>query len=867
MKQDGSNVTVDSAVPFESAARLVEPPQPPGSDSPDSQSSASQSSATQYQLWQDPAAAPADRAADLAARMTVREKVAQLYGVWVGADTEGGQVAPHQHDLAPAPADWAELIASGIGQLTRAFGTVPVEPAAGARAVANTQRQIVAAGRFGIPAMVHEECLTGLAAWRAPAFPSPLCWGASFDPELIERMGARIGRTMRGLGVHQGLAPVLDVARDLRWGRIEETVSEDPNLVALIGSAYVRGVESAGVVATLKHFVGYSASRAGRNLAPVSMGRRELADVILPPFEAALRAGARSVMNTYVDIDGVPVAADPEMLTGLLREELGFTGTVVADYFSIAFLRELHGAAATSGEAAALALAAGIDVELPTVNCYGEPLLEELAAGRVDIALVDRALHRVLVQKCQLGLLDPDWNPTPEVLAGAASVASGTDVADGAETGPEPVVDLDDAESRAIAGELARRSIVLLRNENSALPLRPGSRIALVGPRADEPGAMLGCYSFPMHVGVNHPDVPIGLRVPTLLEALSEDPADYAISYAQGCPVLGGDDASIEAAVEAALGAEVCVAVLGDRAGLFGAGTSGEGCDATDLRLPGRQEELLEALLDTGTPVVLVLLVGRPYELSRQVDRLAAVVCGFYPGEEGAPALADVLSGRIDPSGRLPVGFPAAGANQPSTYLAAQLGRVNDGSSVDPTQLFPFGHGLSYAPASWVSVGQRSPRLWPTGGSFRIEVALRNDVGFPVSEVVQVYLHDPVAEVARPVQLLIAAVRVDLAPEAERSVLIDLHADLTSYTGRNGRRRVEPGEVELRIGASSTDIRATLRLALDGPVREVGHERVLFPEISYGESGAPGFDAPVLEAPGFDAPAFDTPVFDATPQA
>lgn len=357
----------------------------------------------------------------------------------------------------------------------------------------------------------------------------------------------------------------------------------------------------------------------------------------------------------------------------------------------------------------------------------------------------------------------------------------------------------------------------------------------MVGPRADEPGAMLGCYSFPMHVGPHHPDVPFGVRVPTLLEALQGDPAGYKVSFTQGCPVLGGDDASIAAAAETAREADVCVAVLGDRAGLFGGGTSGEGCDATDLRLPGRQEELLEALLATGTPVVLVLLVGRPYELSRQVDRLAAAVCGFYPGEEGASALADVLSGRVDPSGRLPVGFPSAGANQPSTYLAAQLGRLNDGSSVNPTPLFPFGHGLSYTPASWLRVIQRSPRVWPTDGTCRVEVTLRNDADRPISEVVQVYLHDPVAEVARPVQQLIAAARVDLPPDTERGVVIDLHADLTSYTGRDGRRRVEPGEVELRIGASSADIRATLRLSLDGPVRESGHRRVLHAEVSHGD--------------------------------
>jgi beta-xylosidase len=762
------------------------------------------------EVWRDSTAATAVRVGDLISRMTLREKIAQLYGVWVGIDDTDGEMAPHQHDQGNPPADWDALVGYGIGQLTRAFGTKPVDPRIGARAVVRSQRQIMAAGRFGLPAMVHEECLTGLAAWQATAYPAPLCWGASFDPELVERMGARIGRQMRALGVHQGLAPVLDVVRDLRWGRVEEAIGEDPYLVGTIGSAYVRGLESAGVVATLKHFVGYSASRAGRNLAPVSAGRRELADVLLPPFEMALLAGARSVMNSYSDIDGVPVAADPTLLTDLLRDTYGFTGTVVSDYFAVAFLRDLHGVAADAADAAGQALAAGIDVELPTVNCYGDPLVGAVEAGEVDEALIDRALTRVLTQKCELGLLDADWSPETPALGG---------------------IDLDDAPSRQLARELAHRSIVLLRNEKT-LPLTPGRRIALVGPRAAQAGAMLGCYSFVLHVGVHYPDVPMGIEVPTVLDALRADPAGHTVSYAEGCPVLGGEDAGIAEAARLAEQADVCVAVLGDHAGLFGLGTSGEGCDAVDLRLPGRQEELLEALLATGTPVVLVLLVGRPYELSRQIDRLAAVVCGFFPGEEGAAALADVLNGRVDPAGRLPVSFPAAGANQPATYLAAPLGTRGSVSTVDPTPLFPFGHGLSYAPATWVEVSRCGPAEWPTDGTCRLTVTLRNDHELATSEVVQVYLHDPVAEVARPVQQLIAAPRVDLAPGETRTVSIELHADLTSYTGRAGRRQVDAGAVELRVGASSVDIRAVLPATLTGPRREVGFDRVRHPDVT-----------------------------------
>jgi beta-glucosidase len=763
---------------------------------------------TPAELWRDPHAAVTDRVRDLMARMSLPEKIAQLQGIWVGIDS-AGEMAPHQHDLIVRPPDFDELTRHGIGQLTRVFGTRPIAPEVGAHSLARSQRQIIASTRFGIPAMVHEECLTGLAAWQATAFPSPLCWGASFEPDLVRRMTAAIGRSMRRLGVHQGLAPVLDVARDLRWGRVEETIGEDPHLVGTIGAAYVAGLESEGVVATLKHFAGYSASRAGRNLAPVSIGPRELADVLLPPFEMALHAGARSVMNSYTDNDGVPVAADPAMLTDLLRDRYGFTGTVVADYFAIPFLYRLHAVATDRADAAAQALAAGIDVELPTVDCYGDPLLTAVQEGRVDEALVDRALTRVLSQKCELGLLDPDFSPEPD-------------------TGGDGI-DLDDAESRGLARELAERSIVLLRNEG-VLPLTERRRVALVGPRANEPGAMLGCYSFPLHVGVHHPEVPMGIDVPTVLDALGQE---HDVEFAAGCTVTGGSDSELEAAVEAARRAEVCVAVLGDEAGLFGAGTSGEGCDASDLKLPGRQEELLEALIATGTPVVLVLLSGRPYELSRQVDRLAAVVCGFYPGEEGATALAGVLSGRVNPSGRLPVSFPGTGASQPSTYLTAPLGARSDVSTVDPTPLFPFGHGLSYAPVTWVSVETDSSE-WPTDGTCRVVTTLRNDTDRTTTEVVQIYLHDPVAEVARPVQQLVGALKVDLEPGRTRTVTAVLHADLTSYTGRSGQRQVDPGAVELRVGRSSADVHTAVGLTLTGQRRHVGFDRAFAPTFEVG---------------------------------
>uniref|UniRef100_UPI0035CA655A glycoside hydrolase family 3 protein n=1 Tax=uncultured Amnibacterium sp. TaxID=1631851 RepID=UPI0035CA655A len=405
--------------------------------------------------WQDTRADPDVRAAALVEAMTLEEKVAQLVGVWVGADAAGGEVAPHQNDLNPAP-DLDALLPNGLGQLTRPFGTRPVDAAVGALSLQRTQERVVAENRFGIPAVAHEECLAGFAAWGATAYPVPLSWGAAFDPAIVREMAARIGADLRRVGVHQGLAPVLDVVRDARWGRVEETIGEDPYLVGTIGAAYVAGVESAGVVATLKHFAGYSASKGGRNFGPVSVGPRERADVLLVPFEHALRdGGARSVMHAYTDTDGLPSAADAALLTGILRERWGFTGTVVADYFGVAFLHLLHGVAADLGEAAAIALAAGVDVELPTVHAFAGGLLDQVRDGRLDEALVDRALLRVLRQKAELGLLDLGWSPVPAVLQGLPGDA---DAVRGA-------VDLDPAESRALAARIAERAVVLLSND------------------------------------------------------------------------------------------------------------------------------------------------------------------------------------------------------------------------------------------------------------------------------------------------------------------------------------------------------------------------------------------------------------------
>jgi beta-xylosidase len=767
---------------------------------------------TDLENWRDPGAAVDERVADLLGRMTLEEKIAQLGSVWMGAAGDGGDVAP-MHDLFFShdgpPLD--ELIKCGIGQVTRVFGTRPVAPTEGVRALAGLQARIVAASRFGIPAVAHEECLTGFAAWTATIFPTPLAWGASFDPALVRDMARAFGAAMHAVGVHQGLAPVLDVTRDPRWGRTEETIGEDPYLVGSIGTAYVQGLQAAGVQATLKHFAGYSASRAGRNMAPVSMGPREFADVILPPFEMAIRlGGARSVMPSYIDIDGVPASADPGLLGKLLRDRLGFDGIIVSDYYAISFLELQHAIASDPAGAAALALTAGIDVELPSVRCYGEPLRAAVEAGDVAVEVADRAVARVLRQKFELGMLDPGWSAIP-----------GVDQDEGAR------IDLDPPAQRALARRLAEESVVLLANNGQALPLAPGGRLAVVGPLADDPLAFFGCYSMPRHLASRTDGA--GVEVTTLLDALRAELPD--VVHARGCDVRTDDRSGFAEAVATSRSAEMIVAVVGDEAGLFGRGTSGEGCDVPELRLPGVQEDLLHALADTGKPVVAVLVTGRPYAIGDVAGRLAGIVQAFFPGEEGGPAIAGVLTGRVTPSGRLPVELPAAPAAQPSTYLRSPNAARHGGSSVDPTPQFAFGHGLSYTTFGYSDLVLSADDV-PTDGMVEISCTVRNAGSRAGTEVVQLYLGDPVASVVRPLRWLAGFARVPLAPGEACRVAFRLHADRTSFTGRGGTRIVEPGEISVAVGGASDNLPLTGQFTLTGPVRAVGADRILDTPVS-----------------------------------
>ncbi len=741
--------------------------------------------------------AVSERVQSLHAQMTLDEKLAQLVGYWVDQGDE--LVAPMAGEMVTST-KYEDATAHGIGHLTRVYGTRPVEPVERAAWLWGEQRRLKEETRLGIPAIVHEECLTGLAAWKAATFPTPLAWGASFDPALVAEMGRLIGDSMRQLGIHQGLAPVLDVIRDPRWGRVDECIAEDPYVVGTIGTAYVRGLQDAGIHATLKHFVGYSASQAGRNHAPVHVGRRELADVLLPPFEMAVRdGGARSVMNSYAAIDGVPVAASEELLTGILRERWGFDGVVVSDYFSVAFLHSMHAVAEDLGDAAALALIAGIDVELPTGDAFAAPLAAAVRDGRVDEALVDRAVLRVLSEKEELGLLDETFDQPPAAI------------------------DLDTPAHREVARRLAGESVVLLSNDG-ILPFEAAGprRIAVIGPNADAPEALMGCYSFVNHVLAHHPEVSLGLEIPSFVDALRTELPDAAIDVVNGCDVTGEDSTGIRAAVDAARAAEVAVVVVGDRAGLFGRGTVGEGNDVEDLELPGLQRRLVEEVVSTGVPTIMVVLSGRPYAIGWAIDgpaAPAAVLQAFFPGEEGGAAISEILSGRMAPSGRLPVSLPRSAGAQPYTYLHPILGGPSEITSADSSPALPFGHGLTYT--TFEHAGVTAPVESATSDDFTVTVDVVNTGGRAGVDVVQLYARDVYGSVTRPVAQLVGYVRVALEPGERTVVQFRVPSARLAFADRRGIRIVEPGDIELWVGASCEQRETLTTMRLTGPVHEV----------------------------------------------
>ena len=778
-------------------------------------------------LYRDPNASGEERVENLLTLMTLDEKLAQLGCIWSTTFVSTGTFDPNVV---------AEKMPHGIGQVTRIGASTGLHPQESAEFMNAIQKVAVERTRLGIPVIVHEESTGGFCHRDATVFPQGIGLAATWDPVLVKQVGEVIRTQMMAVGARHALAPVLDVARDPRWGRVEETYGEDPVLTGTIGTAYVQGLQSDdlrdGVAATGKHFLAYAMSEGGRNWGPVQMGPRELREVYAEPFAAVIRdANLATIMNSYASVDGLPCTGSPAILTELLREELGFAGVVVADYVSVLMLMKHHRVAATRGEAARLALLAGLDMELPAADCYGEPLKAEVEAGQVPLEVVDRAVRRVLRLKFQLGLFD-----NPYVDAAAANTAFQT------------------SEQRTLARQAVAESTILLTNDG-VLPLAPAvKRVAVIGPGADDERLLQGDYHYPAHLEIvyaapQNVEAAEELLVPQASGSYAPGPYftphvtplaglraalgnDVAVHYAKGCEVLGDDRSGFAEAVQAARDAEVVVVVVAGRSGLLRSATVGEGNDATSLDLTGVQQELVEALAETGTPLVVIVLSGRIHTLANIARRANALLQVFPPGEEGGNGLVDVLTGKVNPSGRLPVSMPRsvgqipndvglrAGGDHPMFY----------GDYIDsPTSpLFAFGHGLSYTTFAYSDLAVQAAS---TAEPIEVSIEVRNTGEREGCEVVQLYCRDQVASVARPNRMLLGFARPFFAPVQACRVTFTVHPSRLAFYDPQMRFVTEPGAFTFSIGASSADIRAEKSVALDGQVVEYRQREIVATKV------------------------------------
>ncbi|WP_448543374.1 glycoside hydrolase family 3 N-terminal domain-containing protein [Roseiflexus sp.] len=759
------------------------------------------------------------RVDDLLGRMTVEEKVAQLGSLWIYeiADEQG------------LNRQWAhERMAHGLGQVTRLAGGSSLGPVETAHLANQIQRFLIEETRLGIPALIHDECCSGFLANGAISFPQIIGLASTWMPELVEAMTRTIRQQMRVVGVHHGLAPVLDIARDPRWGRTEETFGEDPYLTTVLGIAYIRGLQGEdwgeGVIATGKHFVGYSASEGGLNWAPAHITPRELREVYLAPFEAAVHAARlASIMPAYHEIDGEPCSSSRRLMTEILRNEWGFDGLVVSDYMAIDQLRAYHRLARDKAHAARLALEAGMDLELPSVDAYGSALVEAIHTGDIPLEWVDRSVRRVLRLKFALGLferpyVDPD--AVPAVFAAPSQ--------------------------RVLAREIARKSIVLLKNDGDLLPLsKTISAIAVIGPNADSTRNLLGDYSYPAHIetlitlrqlGFSEHPLPESIRlvetdasmisvVEAIRRAVSPETRVY---YARGCDVNSNSTVGFDEAIAVARKADVAVVVVGDKAGLTPECTSGEFRDSAHLTLPGVQQDLVEAILATGTPVVLVLVTGRPYAIPHLVDASHAVVEAWLPGAEGASALAEVLFGDVNPGGKLPITFPRHVGQIPLFYAHRPSGARSFfyGPYMDESNepLFPFGFGLSYTRFAFEHL-VITPEKAPTDGEVQVSVEVINTGTRAGDEVVQLYTRTEGASVTRPVKELHGFQRVHLAPGERKRVTFTVPIELFAWYDAAMQRVVEPVAIQVMVGNSSAHLPLCATLTLIGDRRVIAHRR------------------------------------------
>ncbi len=751
-----------------------------------------------HPIYLDPAAPLAARVQDLLARMTVEEKAAQLTSasLRLSAATEEG--------LAEVGLQVRERLTHGIGQIENTFD--PRTPRQSVEEVNALQRLLREETRLGIPALIGSECLHGHVGSQSTIFPVPLAMASSWNPALVRRAFDVTAREARARGSHEAHTPVVDLGRDPRWGRIEETYGEDTWLVTQMGLAAIAGLQGgmAGnpgrshVIAAPKHFAGYGQVSGGRNFAATPIETKTLWDEILPPFAAAVKvARAQGIMASHGEVGGVPAHGNRWLLTDLLRDEWGFEGMVVSDYYDILRLDEFHHVVASLDEAARLALIAGMDLDLPAGAAYcrlpaviaAEPALE------VDL---DRSVSRILRLKFRLGLFE---DPFVDATAAESIVGCGAHL--------------------AVAEELAAESITLLKNAGDLLPfdLAALRTIAVIGPNAAS--IETGGYSMTND------------HVVSILAGITQYVGARArVVHAEGCRIgavsyenhetvfrahpLAGELAAIGAAVEVARRADVAVVCVGGNTrtsteAFYLAGIKG---DRATLGLLGNQEELVRRILATGTPTVVVLMGGRPYAIPGIAGQAPALLNTFYLGQANGAAVARVLFGDVNPSGKLPITVPRSVGQLPMYYSQKAESFYKDYLDEAPGPLFPFGFGLSYTTFEYsdLQVGQPTYRREE---SVRCRVTITNTGRRAGAEVVQVYFRDLVASVVRPAKLLVRFEKVFLQPGEARELTFELSpAKDLSFTGIDLQRVVEPGEFELMVGSSSADIRATATFAL-----------------------------------------------------
>jgi beta-glucosidase-like glycosyl hydrolase len=735
---------------------------------------------------------------DLLSRMTLEEKVAQTLAVW----QQKRQLADANGTFDAAKA--APILQHGLGQITRVSdgierGGKRRGPREAAEFVNAIQRWVMEHTRLAVPVMFHEEALHGLAAAKGTNFPVPIALASSWDPALVERVMRVAAREARARGAQQVLSPVLDLARDPRWGRTEETYGEDPHLVSELGLAAIRGYQGPGpvltpghVFATAKHFAAHGPNEGGINTAPTPVPERELRETLLWPFERAITEGhAMSVMPSYNEVDGVPSTASTFLLQRVLRQEWGFQGFVVSDYNAIEQLADRHKVAASMSEAARLAIAAGVDLELPDRKAY-LTLIDDVKAGRVEERLVNDAARHVLRLKFLAGLFEHPYADPDEA---------------------ERVT--NNAEAQALALDSARASMVLLKNDRNALPLDRTKikKLAVVGPNAGD--VHLGGYSENPGRGIS------------VLQGLKDKAGTgIEIAFAEGTriteapaswdrnEVIAGDPAKnaqrIADAVKIARTADAVIAVIGTNES-----TSREAYadnhlgDMATLALTGNQQELVDQLVATGKPVVVVLMNGRPLAIPEVVAKVPAILEVWYQGQEGGTAIAEALFGDVNPGGKLPISVPRSVGQLP-VYYNRKPTSFRNYLFESRAPLHPFGFGLSYTTFTIADLKLADTTIGPAGRT-TASVTVTNTGSRAGDEVVQLYVHDLVASVTRPVKQLRGFQRVSLKPGESKVVTLPIGPEALWLIDQTMQRRVEPGDFEILVGTSSnTTLKATL---------------------------------------------------------